>query len=235
MPSRLVLPSFRTTAAKLAVALVVSSVASRILEGSVGLTLRLVPWDVRKLALWQLATWCLVETSPMGIIFGALMLVSFGGYLEQLWGSWRLLRFGFGITLAVGVLTVALSLVVPSLQRFGFGGGGVMTSALMVMFGLTLGARAANFFMFPMTGYQLAGLAAGFTILNALFYAWQAVVPDALGIVLATALWRYGGPADWWERFGSWRLRRQLKARAKHLELLDPNRNVRGGSDKFLH
>ncbi len=235
MPSRLVMPSLNTTAAKLAVALVATSVVSRLLEAWAGFTLRLVPFEVRKLALWQLVSWCLIETSPWAIIFGALLLVSFGGYLEQVWGRWKLLRFGFGVTFVVGLLTVALSFAIPSLQAFRFGGGGVMTSALMVTFGLTLGPRPANFFFFSMNGYQLAAFAGGMTLLNALFFAWQAVVPDALGIALSAGLWHFGGPSDWWERFGSWRLRRQLKARAKHLEVLDPNRNVRDGSDKYLH
>lgn len=235
MRTRLVLPSFQTTAAKLALVLVVVSIVSRLLETFTGFTLGLVPNEVRKLALWQLGSWPFVATGTIEVIFGALMLVSFGNSLESVLGKRGVIAFAYTIAFVTGLLTVAVSFAVPMIAPVRFGGGTIMAVSLMLYFGLTVGHRDTNFFGLPTTGYILAAICAGFTLLNALFGHWQAVIPEATALLLSLGVWRFGGPSDWWGRFIGWRLRRQLKARSKHLEVVDPNRNAGSGSDKYLH
>jgi membrane associated rhomboid family serine protease len=226
------LPPIRTVPAKLAVALVVGSLLATFLP-----TLALHPGDVlSKLTLWQLVTYSFVELSAMGVIFGALILWSIGGSLEQTWGTRRLLTFALGVTVMSAVLTVALAPFIPLVAAYTFGGGTVMTSALWVAFGLSWGTRQTNFFGIPVTGNVLALIGAGFVVLNAAFSSIWVVIPSAFGIAMAFLYVKLNFPGGTWERFNSWRLRRQLDKRRNHLNVVSGDkRNMPSDSDRFLH
>src|SRR3954467_1641019 len=51
----------------------------------------LTPPDVLHGQVWRLATWCFLEPSPLGLIFGCLALYWFGSDLANEWGSPRFL------------------------------------------------------------------------------------------------------------------------------------------------
>lgn len=223
-------------AVRLAVALVAGSVAYALFRRSYGAALLLTPGDVvDRLWLWQLLTYAFIETSPMGVIFAALVVWQVGGSLEQSWGSRRMVGFAVGTTVLAGLVTVALSFVVRPLSQMSFGGGWVMGSALWVAFGLSLGRASANFWGLPVSGNILALIGAGFVFLEGAFYGWLLVVPSVLGLILAAAYVRVGGPELWWLRLQSWRLHRQLRGRSKHLKVVAPDRNTPGDSDRYLH
>lgn len=227
------LPPIRTVPAKLAVALVVGSLVFTVVP-----QLALFPGDVlTRFTLWQLFTYAFVETSAMGVIFGALILWSIGGALEQTWGTRKLLTFALGVTVASALVTVALAAVVPSIGDMAFGGGTVMTSALWVAFGLSWGERQTGFWGMPVTGNVLALIGVGFVVLNAAFaYNKWVVLPSAIGIALTFAVVKLNFPGGTWERFTSWRLRRQLDRRRTHLNVVSGDkRNMPSDSDRFLH
>lgn len=225
------LPPIRTVPAKLAVALVVGSLLNAFLP------LSLRPGDVlSKLTLWQLFTYAFVETTAMGVIFGALILWSIGGSLEQTWGTRRLLTFSLGVTVISALLTVALAPFVPLVSAMAFGGGTVMTSALWVAYGLSWGTRQTNFWGMPVTGNVLALIGVGFVVLNAAFSSIWVVIPSAFGIAMTFAFVKFNFPGGTWERFNSWRLRRQLDKRRNHLNVVSGDkRNMPNDSDRFLH
>ncbi len=229
------LPSFRSASSVMAVVLIATSMLWALLQKSLGFSLLLIPQQVLSGFVWQLVTWLLVETSPMGVIFGALILWSIGGSLEQLWGKARFVRFALGVTFTAGVLTVLVGLVVPSVAFWPFNGGSVMTGALWVSYGLSIGSRPTNFWGMPANGYTLAMIGVGFVILNAVMVAWQIVVPEAFAIALGYVLLKWGGPTDWWVRVRSDRLRRDLAKRSSHLRVVEPKRNMPDDSDKYLH
>lgn len=226
------LPPIRTVPAKLAVALVVGSLLNAFLP-----VFALYPGDVlAKLTLWQLFTYAFVETTPMGVIFGALILWSIGGSLEQTWGTRRLLFFSLGVTVAAAVLTVALAPFVVDIRLMRFGGGTVMTSALWVAYGLSWGTRQTNFWGMPVTGNVLALIGVGFVVLNAAFSSIWVVIPSAFGIGMTFLFVKFNFPSGTWERFNSWRLRRQLDKRRQHLNVVSGDkRNMPNDSDRFLH
>jgi membrane associated rhomboid family serine protease len=226
----------RSAAVRLAVAVVVGSVLYALFKGSYGAALLLTPAQVvGRLWLWQPVTYAFVETSPMGVIFAALVLWQVGGSLEQSWGSRRMVRFALGTTVLAGVLTVALAFVVPPLALSSFGGGWVMGIALWVAFGLSLGAAPTNFWGLPVSGNILALIGVGFVFLEGAFYGWLLVVPSVLGLALAAGYVRLGGPELWWLKLQSWRLHRRLQGRSKHLKVVAPDRNTPGDSDRYLH
>jgi membrane associated rhomboid family serine protease len=228
------LPPIRSTGAKLAVALVVGSLLGTTVLPQLGL----YPGDALRnpLFLFQAISFSIVETTPMGVIFGALILWSIGGSIEQTWGTRKLLTFAFGVTIASGLLTIALALVLEKVGLMRFGGGTVMTSALWIAFGLMWGNRQTGFWGMPVTGNVLALIGVGFIILNAAFSSPYLIIPDALGAALTFVYVKLGFPDQVLERFNSWRLRRTLDKRRAHLNVVSGDkRNMPSDSDRFLH
>ncbi|KFA93326.1 rhomboid family intramembrane serine protease [Archangium violaceum] len=224
-------PSVESTAARLAIGLVVGSVLS-LAVSSVGYLLLLTPGEVFSgLKLWQPFTYGFVERSPLGIIFGAFLLYSIGGGLEMSWGSKRLLWVVLGGTVLAGFLTVLVSLFYPLLRGVSYPGGWVMGTIAWVAYGLSIGRGQTNFWGIPITGNVFAGIGAGFVVLNALAGDWRGQVPDffALGITFLAV--RGGNPRTLMLRLQHWRLQRQLRGRSRHLRVISEDRP----DDRYLN
>ncbi|NMO21108.1 DUF1751 domain-containing protein [Pyxidicoccus fallax] len=229
------LPGLETTASKLAVALVAGSVLFHLTKGGQGGLLLLFPDFVfTRFFLWQPLTYAFIEGSPLGIIFGAIIIWSIGGYLESIWGGKRLLLAGVGITALAGILTSVLALVVPNATTQMYFGGNVMTTALWVAYGLSIGRGETNFWGIPLSGNALAGIGAGFVVLSAVTAGWQTQVPDLLALGLVFAYVRGANPRRLMLHFQHWRLQRQLKDRSKHLRVVPKNQN-RPDRDQYLN
>ncbi|MGQ0505307.1 MAG: DUF1751 domain-containing protein [Myxococcaceae bacterium] len=228
--------SFDTAAAKLAVGIVVMSVLYGLTKGSFGPLLLLHPGLVtEQLMLWQPVTYSLIAVDPLGVIFGALIAWQMGGGLEMTWGTRRTLLFAFGVTLAAAVLTVLLSLLLLPLSQIPHPGAMVLTGSLWVAYGLSFGSRQTNFWGVPLSGNVFALIGAGFTFLQGVFSSFWMIVPEALALGMTFLYVRGYSPGLLWTRFQSWRLRGQLKSRSKHLKVIGRDRNIRGGSDDFMH
>jgi membrane associated rhomboid family serine protease len=231
---RPVFPGLQGAAAWLAVALIIGSVVFALARDGFGRLLLLIPGAVLHGYLWQPLSYGFVADSPMGVIFGALILWQLGGALEQTWGTRRMTAFAIGTTVLAGVVTVLLALVVPVLRLIPFPGGFVMGSALWVAYGLSFGRQQTNFWGLPVSGNVFALIGVGFVFLNGAFTSFYGVIPEALGLGLTWCYLRLGGPWDWLLRFQGWRLQRQLRSRSKHLTLVSPDRNTPRDSDRFL-
>ena len=231
--------SLGSAAAQLAIVLVATSVFYALTQEGIGSYLLLLPSGVLKAHfLWQPFSFALIETSAPGVIFGALITWSIGSALEQTWGPRKLLVFALGTTVASGFLTVALAIPLPNLRTLFFAGGGAMTTSLWVAYGLSYGRRQTQFFGLPLSGNVFALIGIGFVFLNGAFAGpggFFRIVPDAFAIGLTAAFLKLEGPRMWLLRLGSWRLRRQMRSRAKHLKLIVKNRNTPDDSDNYLH
>jgi membrane associated rhomboid family serine protease len=229
------LPQLNTMAAKLLVAMVGSSALLALARGVRDTFFLLNPGAVfGKLMLWQPLTYAFIALSPVEVLFGGMIIWWAGHGLEQIWGSRRLLAFAVGVTALAGAVTVLLALVIPSLQR-PFHGSTVMTGALWVAFGLSIGRGQTNFWGIPITGNMLAAIGAGFVVLWGIFGSWSDVVPEAIALGLSYAYLRGVTPRFVLLRFQSWRVQRQVKARSKHLRVVAKDRNTPKGSDRYLH
>lgn len=223
-------------AVRLAIGLVAGSVVFALLRNGLGPALLLAPGDILgRLWLWQPLTYGFVETSPTGVIFGALILWQAGGALEQSWGARRMLAFLLGTTVLAGVLTTALAWVLGPLVLMRFPGGMVMGLTAWVAFGLSVGRAGTGFWGIPVSGNVLALIGAGFVFLEGAFSGWLLVVPSTLALLLTGVYVRLGSPRLWWLQFQSRRLQRRLRGRSKHLKVVAPDRNTRSDSDRFLH
>ncbi|WP_426754347.1 DUF1751 domain-containing protein [Myxococcus sp. Y35] len=227
------LPGLETMASKLAVALVAGSVLFHLTKAQSGGLLLLFPDLVfRGLYLWQPVTYAFIEASPIGIIFGAIITWSIGGYLESIWGGKRLLMVALGIAVSAGLVTSLLAMFVPGATVQAYTGGNVMTSVLWVAYGLTIGRGQTNFWGLPLSGNALAGIGAGFVVLSAVTQGWQSQVPDLLGLCMVFAYVRGANPRRLWLHLQHWRLQRQLKGRSKHLQVV---RHDRPDRDQYLN
>jgi membrane associated rhomboid family serine protease len=222
-----------TTAAKLALGLVAGSLLFALTGSAGGRMLLLAPYEVvYGLRLWEPFTYAFVETSPIGVIFGALIIWSIGGALEMSLGSRRLFVLAVGCTAGAGLITVLLGLVVPLLMTGRFAGGTVMTSILWVSYGLYIGRGQTNFWGIGLSGNAFAAIGVGFVVLSAAFSSVWAVLPDLLGMVLAFLYVRGASPRTLWLRFNHKRLQRRLSARPKHLRVVNRNKPDR---DQYLN
>lgn len=187
--------------------------------------------------VWQPLTYAFIEDSPLGVIFGALIVWSLGGALEQMWGRRRLVRFSLGVTSAAGLATVVWFWLLPSWTLPGYLGGMVLTSSLWVAFGLHIGPGQTNFWGFAVTGNVLALIGAGFLLLNVVFArSIVGVVPEIFGMLFTFLYMRGVSPSHGWLRFRSWLLQRDLRKRSAHLKSVDGGKNKTGsGSDKYWH
>ena len=234
---RPVFPGLHGVATRLALALVVGSVVWALTRDGLGAALLLTPALVlQQHWLWQPLSYAFIEQSPMGVIFGALILWQLGGSLERSWGSRRMVLFAVGTTVLAGILTVLLAWVVPgALLLTSFSGGWVMGSALWVAYGLSFGRSQTNFWGLPVSGNVLALIGVGFVFLSGAFASFLYVVPSAIGLLLTWVYVRLGGPSDWMLRLQGWRLQRQMRSRSKRLKLVSPDRNTPRDSDRYLH
>lgn len=229
------MPSVRSAAAVMAVVLIVTSVLAAVIRPLQGL-LVLVPDLVLSGFVWQLVTYAFVEVSPIGVIFGAIILWSLGGIVEVSWGRKRFLLFSVIIVALAGLATVLLSLIFPGLVARGYPGGMVLTGSLWVAYGLQIGRGQTNFWGLPLTGNVLALLGAGFVFLNAAFAGLSSVIPEAFALLFTWLYMRGGDPGRLWLRFRSWQLDQDLKKRSRHLKGIDGGRrNTGSDSDKYLH
>lgn len=229
------MPAIRSAAGAMAIAMIITSVVVAVARPLAGFIL-LVPSAVLHGFVWQLVTYGLVEVSPMGVIFGAMILWNIGGVLETTWGRKRFLWFSLGIVVSAAIATVLLSLAVPALVQQAYPGAMVLTGSLWVAYGLQIGRGQTNFWGLAVTGNVLALIGAGFVFLNAAFAGLSLVIPEAFGLFFTFLYVRGAQPSLLWLRFRSWQLDRDLKKRSAHLRGIDGGRrNVGGDSDKYLH
>jgi membrane associated rhomboid family serine protease len=229
-------PGLETLSSKLALGLVAGSVMFLLTRNMQGSLLLLRPGSLGSV-LWQPFTYAFIEASALGIIFGAIIIWSIGGFLESIWGSKRLLLYALGATAVAGLLTTLVSLVLPVLREAQYTGGTVMTTLLWVAYGLTIGRGQTNFWGMPLSGNALAGIGAGFVVLSVLTSAGGPLVgllinlPDVFALFLAFAYVRGASPKRLWLQFQHWRLQRQLRNRSRNLRVVSQERP----DDRYLN
>jgi membrane associated rhomboid family serine protease len=229
----------RSSSAKMAVLFVIFSVAYYVTERWTGDWIPLQPVRVTgELMLWQLVTYAaLFSRNPMSFIFGVLIIVSIGGALERHWGAKRVWVFSFAIAVVSALITVALSLVVPAIAVTAFAGADLIVGVMWVAYGLLMGRAQTNFWGLPVTGNTLALIGASFVLLSGLLArTWVPLIPEVIALALTFVHVRLGFPQEALQRFGSWRLQRDLNRRSSHLRVITGDqRNTPGDSDKYLH
>lgn len=192
---------------------------------------------VGRFELWQLFTYLFIpQPSPFSILISVLMVLAMGSQLEQQWGTPRFWRVIGGIGIVTAALTTAVALVVPRLGGVTVYGTNIVVLVVWVAVGLQYRRSTLNFWSLPVTGYTFAAIGLAFSVFAGLYGSWLLIVPDFIAAGLTFLVVHEGAPANWWLRFRSWQLDRDLKKRSAHLKGIDGGRrNVGGDSDKYLH
>lgn len=204
----------------MALALVVGSLLAAAIP--VVRELILQPSDVlQDFKLWQLVTTTfMVPPSPMTLIFGVLILLQGGGWLEAQWGTRGVWLFVFVVNLIANVLTVLVGLLSPIVASVAVYGGVTTTEIIWVAQGLIIGPGQTNFWSFRITGYAFAAIGAAFTLVTGLTGGWFAVVPQLFALAITVAWIRGYTPGQLWLRIRSAQLDRDLKRRSSHLSVV---------------
>ncbi|MER2560819.1 MAG: rhomboid family intramembrane serine protease [Myxococcaceae bacterium] len=188
---------------------------------------------IEQLKLWQLVTpTFLVPLSPLSLIFGIIIVLQTGSWLEDQWGRTKLWVFVVGVNVLANLGTVLVGFVSPSVSAMIFFGGYTTIGAMWIAQGLIVGPGRLNWFGFPVSGYAFAVIGAAFTLLSAVTGAWFAVVPQLLGIGITVAWVQGYTPSQLWLRFRSRQLERDLRKRASHLSIIDGKKSDR---DQYLN
>jgi membrane associated rhomboid family serine protease len=174
--------------------------------------------------VWRLFTWVLVETEPLNLLFGGLVLFWFGRDLVEAWGARRFLATYFGIGAIAGALTCVGTLAWPVLRSFVFTGFWAVLDALIVAWAILHPFRQILlFFAVPVSGRALLWITVGGTVLFALFNGVAAFVPHLLAEGVAWIWMSRGGPGKWLRRVKLPRLRRRGRFEVIHADR-DPDR-----------
>lgn len=223
----------RSTGGQMALVLVASSLVAGVSRLALE-QLALQPAAViEQLKLWQVVTTTfLVPLSPLSLIFGIIIVLQTGSWLEDQWGRTKLWTFVVGVNVLANLGTVLVGFVSPSVSAMIFFGGYTTIGAMWIAQGLIVGPGRLNWFGFPVSGYAFAVIGAAFTLLSAVTGAWFAVVPQLLGIGITVAWVQGYTPSQLWLRFRSRQLERDLRKRASHLSIIDGKKSDR---DQYLN
>jgi len=155
------------------------------------------------LQLWRILTWPLVVVGVWNVLFGVLILWSFGAELEPEWGTRRYGAFLLLATAFAGLLGTGAALLLGAGDlAFGAGPSGLLT-AVIVAWALRGPASPVSFFgVLPMTRGVFGLLAVGLAVFGELdasralpgSVAFARLVFALGGIPVAWLFSRSGGP-----------------------------------------
>jgi len=157
----------------------ITSIAAAVLGRNAGWPLTgllyLSPQHVVQGQVWRLVTWPLLESDPIGLLFGGYTLFWVGRDLVATWGQQRFALRTLTLTLLIAAVTTALAFVWA-----GLGAAGVwpVLCGLLVMWGITFRNRSINLYgLLPLSGIRLAQITVGLTALYAVFSGIATFLP----------------------------------------------------------
>jgi len=169
-------------------------IAASVINGLLGgLALLFIPVAViSHFEVWRPFTSLLVAVYPMEIIFGALIIYSIGGSLEESWGKRRFLRVTLGIPFLAQLLTLAVYIICSIDYPLPYHGASMIISTIWIAYGLraAFAGHLLNFWGSPLKGETFALIGLGFVVLSAVFSGVLVVLPDLIAAGL-TYLYMY--------------------------------------------
>lgn len=229
--------SIHTRAHQIAIATIVASVLYGLMAQSGSFGLLFSP--VRTLfhfELWRPFTALFVATSPLEVIFGALIIYGIGGVLERRWRNKRFIAVTLGIPLVAEVCLLALSFAAPRNFMEEFAGSRLVVITMWVVYGLAahFSHEMINFWGNPITGKTFALIGVGFVVLTGAFNGFLPVLPDLITIGLCYLyMYRYrvlNLKRSIELRYYDWKLQR-LKSKS-NLRVIKGHRDGRDDDDE---
>jgi len=146
--------------------------------------LSLSPARVLHGQLWRLATWPVIEHSPLQLILTCAAIYKFGGELSVRWGDRRLRRFTLEIVLAAAVITCVLALATGS-GYIAYTGGWALSDALVIAWARQFpNGTVVLYGLLVLRGRQLIIVTIGATVLFALALGPVRMAPELCACLL---------------------------------------------------
>jgi len=147
--------------------------------------LSLAPARVLHGQVWRLATWPLVEGSPLQLIFTCAAIYKFGSELAIRWGARRLRRFMLEIVIASAVITCLLALANghDDLVR---AGGWAVSDALVIAWARQFpNGTVVLYGLLVLRGRDLIAVTIAATVLFALAFGPVSMGPELCACLLS--------------------------------------------------
>ena len=137
--------------------------------------------------VWRLVTWAPLELSPLGLVFGCLLLYFIGPDLLHRWGTRRFFSIFFGGAILVGAATCLIGRFVwPEVSTVPHLGLWPMEEALIIAWAALYSDRQILlFFALPVAGRNLIGLTIVITVVMAALGGFPRFVPHFLAELAA--------------------------------------------------
>ncbi len=190
----------------------------------------LVPERVLHGEIWRLATWSLLETRPIALLFACLILYWFGTDLAKEWGSRRFFLVYTAVTMTASVSTCLVALADASVRGQTYLGSLAVSEALIVAWGLWFPTRIIRiYFVIPIKGVVVAWGTVALTAAYAIYDGWEQLLPNV--IAQASMLgWLYREPV-----VSRWRAWKRAKAQRQHQQQARQKREQRTATVRVLH
>src|SRR5947207_8412124 len=129
----------------------------------------LAPGRVWAGEVWRLLTWAPLELSPLGLVFGLLLLYFIGPDLLRRWGTRRFfVNFFAGAALVAALTCLIGAFVWPEVARIRYLGFWPMQEAMLIAWAALFPDRQILiFFALPVSGRNLIGLTIVITVVMA--------------------------------------------------------------------
>jgi len=184
----------------------------------------LEPDRVLRGEVWRLVTWSFFELSPLGLIFGCLLLLMIGRDLADAWGTRRFLGAYLVLTTIVGALTVLVGLAWTEVRLFSYVTIWPVLEALIIAWAIWFPSRQILvYFVIPLSGRNLVLMTIGGTLVFALLLSISLFVPHFLAEGVALAYLRVPAIGRMFQRL-SLGVRGGQRRRATHLRAVDRDR-----------
>ena len=137
--------------------------------------------------VWRLLTWAPLELSPLGLVFGCLLLYFIGPDLLRRWGTLRFFSIFFGGAVLVGAATCVIGRFLwPEVALIPHLGLWPMEEALIIAWAALFRDRQILlFFALPVAGRNLIGLTIVVTLIFAALNGFPLFVPHFLAELAA--------------------------------------------------
>jgi len=149
----------------------------------------LIVGDVWGGEVWRLVTWALIELSPLGLLFGCLLLYFIGPDLLRRWGTRRFFVNFFGGAALVGAITCLIGRFVWSeVALVPHMGLWPMEEAMVIAWAMLFQDRQILvFFVLPLSGRNLVVLTIAITVVMAAMGGFPLFVPHFVAELAALA------------------------------------------------
>jgi membrane associated rhomboid family serine protease len=202
-------------------------------RGGLAQALTFAPSQVLALKLWTPFIYVFLAPDPLGLIlYEAFGLWMFAAPLERSWGQRRFLLYFFATATGAALLVTAIAAtILPSLLRVPASGTWVAGEAVLLAWILMNWNATVYLFVIPVRAPVLLVLSLGMPVLYALMGAWQPFVAPLLAMGIGYLMLKKGmgglSPRRGWLHLRAWWIEKQLRRKARHLQVVPPPENDR--------